>query len=46
MLDIIKISRWQYLLIAVIASFIEGSMFSLFSFVFLTVAIKVIVQYV
>lgn len=42
MLDIIKTSRWPYLLIAIIASFAEGSTFCLVSFSFLVSGVQVI----
>jgi len=41
MLDIIKTSRWQYLLIAIIASYVEGSVFCLAIFAFVTSGIEV-----
>ena len=41
MLDIIKTSRWQYLLIAIIASYAEGTLFCLLSFSFLISGIQV-----
>lgn len=41
MLDIIKTSRWPYLLTAIIASFVEGSLFCLVVFSFLTSGIQV-----
>ena len=45
MLDIIKTSRWQYLLIVVIASYVEGILFCLLSFPFLISGIQVSTLY-
>ena len=41
MLDIIKTSRWPYLLIAMVSSFVEGSVFCMIIFSFLVSGVQV-----